>query len=178
MGFASRTDFFSWVREQPKGRFELVQGQVVAMSPERWERARLKAAILRAFEDAVEGRSDCQAVPDGMTVAVDDDTDFEPDVAIHHGAPIPAEPVIIPNPVVVVEVLSPSSKRIDTSVKLEAYFRVASIAHYLVFRADRQGVAHWRRASGVPETPTGLLRLDPPGIVLDLDGIYRRAGRS
>lgn len=176
MGIASRTDFFSWVREQPSGRFERVQGQVVAMSPERWEHARLKAAILPAFEDAVEGCAECLAVPDGMIVAVDDDTDFEPDVAIHCGVPIPSASIVIPSSVVVVEVLSPSSKRIDTSVKVEAYFRVASITHYLVLRADRREVAHWRGGSRLPEFPANTLRLDPPGIVVDLDGVYRRTG--
>jgi hypothetical protein len=42
----------------------------------------------------------------------------------------------------VAEVLSPSTQRIDTSIKVEGYFRVPSIAHYLVFRADRREVMH------------------------------------
>ncbi len=177
MGFVNRAEFFEWVRAQPSGRFERIGGEVVAMSPERWEHARLKAAILRAFEDAVEGRVDCQAVPDGMTIAVDDQTDFEPDVAIHMGSPIPPHALVIPCPVVVVEVLSPSSTRIDTTVKVEAYFGAPSIAHYLVMRADRRETSHWRRGSRLPEFPVGALRLDPPGITIDPDTIYRRAGR-
>lgn len=83
-------------------------------------------------------------------------------------------PLIIPNPVVVVEVLSPSSKRIDTSVKVDGYFRVPSVAHYLVFRADRPEVLHWRRGAAAPERPVGVLRLDPPGLSLDLDRISGR----
>lgn len=59
------------------------------------------------------------AVPDGMTVEVGGDTDFEPDAAIHRGDPIPRESLSTPNPVVVVEVISPSSVRIDTHVSGE-----------------------------------------------------------
>ncbi len=37
-----------------------------------------------------------------------------------------------PNPVVVVEVLSPSTRGIDTTVKLAGYFLVPSLKHYLI----------------------------------------------
>jgi Uma2 family endonuclease len=107
---------------------------------------------------------------------VDEDTDFEPDVAVHCGAPIPRRSLIIPAPIVVVEVVSPSSQRIDTIVKVEAYFRVPTIAHYLVFRADRRAVLHWRRGVEAPVRLTGgTLSLDPPGISLVLDTIHDRA---
>jgi Uma2 family endonuclease len=38
-------DFVSWAMAQPEGRFELVNGAVVAMVPERAAHARLKARI-------------------------------------------------------------------------------------------------------------------------------------
>lgn len=168
-----RAAFYQWVEAQPKGRFERLGGEVIPMSPERWEHARLKMEIWRALDAALAGHPSCRVVPDGMTVAVDDDTDFEPDVAIHCGDPIPRASLVIPNPVVVIEVLSPSTRRIDTTIKVEKYLKVAS--HYLVFRADRAEVVHWPRGAAAPARPTGTVLLDPPGIMLDLAAIYRRA---
>ncbi len=168
-----RAAFQHWAEAQPRGRFERLSGEVVPVSPERWEHARLKAEIWRALDAALANHSACQVVPDGMPVAVDEATAFEPAVAIHCGAPLPRTSIVIPNPVVVIEVLSPSTKRIDTTVKVDKYLRVA--AHYLIFRADRADVTHWRRGMTVPDRPTGVLKLDPPGIVIDLAAIYRRA---
>jgi Uma2 family endonuclease len=37
-----------------------------------------------------------------------------------------------PNPVIVVEVLSPSTRGIDTTVKLADYFRVSGLRHYVI----------------------------------------------
>ena len=31
----SRTDYYRWAERQPRGRFELVSGRVIAMAPER-----------------------------------------------------------------------------------------------------------------------------------------------
>ena len=168
-----RHEFQHWAEAQPHGRFERLGGEIVPISPERWEHARLKAEIWRALDAALAGHPACRVVPDGMTVAVDDETDFEPDVAIHCGGPIPRAALVIPNPVVVVEVLSPSTKRIDSTVKVDGYLKVA--VHYLIFRADRREVMHWTRGAATPARPTGRVELDPPGNANDLPAINERA---
>ena len=173
-----REEFYLWAESQSRGRFERVRGEVVAMSPERWEHALVKFNVLKAIEKALAAAgSQCVAVPDGMTVEVDDDTDFEPDAAIHCGAPIPRKSVSIPNPVVVVEVISPSSVRVDTQVKREMYFRVPSIQHYLVVRADRREVTHYARGDDDQAVPMatlseGPLVLSPPGITVEVADFY------
>src|SRR6185437_14311002 len=106
----SRTDYHRWVENQPKGRFERVGGEPVAMSPERWIHAQLKARIWRAFDRELHRAGlPCQAAPDGMTVEIDDDTDYEPDALINCGDPIPDDAIAAPNPIVIVEVLSPGT---------------------------------------------------------------------
>lgn len=171
-----RAAYFAWAEAQPRGRFERLEGEIVPMSPERWEHARLKTSILIALDRALASRNDCHVIGDGMTVAVDDGTDYEPDVSVHQGPPIPRQSLVIPNPVVVVEVLSPSTKRIDTTVKVTGYLKVAQ--HYLIFRADRREVLHWARGAAQPVLLGGSVRLDPPGVDLDLGAIYDRADVS
>ena len=171
----SREEWRRW-SEDHGARSERVRGEVIAMAPERWAHARAKANILLAFRAALAGRPECVAVPDGMTVEIDEDTDYEPDVAIHCGGPIPDDSTAIPNPVVVVEVLSPATRHVDTHIKLGDYFRLPSIQHCLLVRADWREVLHCKRdASGSPALTTvtsGAVTLDPPGVALRVQDIF------
>jgi Uma2 family endonuclease len=169
--------FVDWAMAQPDGRYELMDGQVVAMAPERAAHARLKAKIWRALENAIAERGvACEALPDGMTVRIDAHTAYEPDAQVHCGERLPDETVIVPSPLIVVEVLSPRTSSRDVGAKLADYFRVPSIRHYLIARTDRPTLIHHRRGDGeVIETrivTAGAVHLDPPGISLDLDHIY------
>ena len=172
----SRAEYHRWTEGQPRGRFERVGGQVVARPAERWVHARLKARIWRALdrEIALAGLP-CQAAPDGMTVEIDDDTDYEPDALVNCGPPMPDEATVAPNPIVIVEVLSPSTASEDAGGKLADYFRLVSVRHYLLVRPLRQEIIDHRRTDAGIETRivrSGWVDLDPPGIRLALDEIY------
>jgi hypothetical protein len=79
----SRSDFHRWAETQP-GRFERVDGTPIAMAPERWVHARLKAHIWRALDREIRTAGlRCEAAPDGMTVEIDKDTDYEPDALVN-----------------------------------------------------------------------------------------------
>ena len=91
------------------------------------------------------------------------------------GPPIAGDATAAPNPVIVVEVLSPSTESIDLADKLADYFRVPSVQHYLLIRVRRREVIHHRRAGGDIITRVvnlGAIILDPPGITIDLAEIY------
>jgi Uma2 family endonuclease len=95
---------------------------------------------------------------------------------VHCGEALPDDTVIVPAPVIVVEVLSPSTATRDTGAKLADYFRLPSLRHYLIVRTDRPTVIHHRRGDGeLIETrivTSGGIGLDPPGITLELAQIY------
>jgi Uma2 family endonuclease len=80
-----------------------------------------------------------------MTVEVNADTDYEPDAVVNCGRPIPDDAVAAPDPMIVVEVLSSGTRGVDIGVRLDGYFRVPSIAHYLIVLTVRRGVIHHRR---------------------------------
>ena len=79
-------------------------------------------------------------------------------------------------PLIAVEVLSPSSAPVDRGLKLESYFSLASLAHYLILDPDRRALTHHRRAPDGSIEPhlyrDGPLRLDPPGIDLDVEDLF------
>ncbi|CAA9332137.1 MAG: hypothetical protein AVDCRST_MAG90-1528, partial [uncultured Microvirga sp.] len=94
------------------------------------------------------------------------------------GPPLPDEALEVHDPVIVVEVLSPSTSRHDTGTKLAGYFSVATVQHYLIVDPVRSVLIHHRRGTEHIETriaSEGTLLLDPPGIELLLDGLFGEA---
>lgn len=103
--------------------FELVAGEVVAMAPERASHGRAKVAAFDALPSAATAAGlPCEAFIDGMAVRIDEATAYEPGVLLRYGPPVAGESVEIGDPLIVVEVLSPSSRQKDTGGKLDSYF--------------------------------------------------------
>jgi Uma2 family endonuclease len=174
-GFVSREEYRSWCATQPQGRFERVDGRIVAMPPERGAHVRVKGEVYIALKRAVAAAEvKCQALPHGATVETGD-SDYEPDALVNCGEPMDDEAVAVPNPVIVVEVLSPGTASTDTGGKLAGYFRVPSIAHYLIVHPSRRSVIHHRRAGDGIDTriiASGPISMDPPGIVVTVEELY------
>lgn len=173
----SREEYRRWAEAQPRGRHELIAGEVVAMAPERIAHIRVKARVWAALDRSVRAAGlPCEAFADGITVEVGDDTDCEPDAVVACGERLSGDAIAASNPVVVAEVLSPSTRSVDTGAKLVDYFRVPSIQHYLIVRADRRAVIHHRRrGDGTVETRfigEGRIALDPPGLDVAVEEFY------
>jgi Uma2 family endonuclease len=170
-------EFIPWARAQPKGRYELVHGEVVAMSPERSRHRQVKGTIFMALTAALQKRGIAGVVePDGSTVRIGPDAAFEPDALLYLGDRLQPGSIEVPNPVIVVEVLSEGTAGVDSGRKFSGYFSLSSVVHYLIVDADLDVIAHHRRMpSGTIESSTvttGVLRLDPPGLELTLTDIF------
>ena len=171
-------EFLAWA-ESREGRHELIEGEVFAMSPQRVAHAVVKLNAVNALRAAI-AKSDapCRALPDGLTVRISKTTAFEPDALVYCGPPISGDAIEVPAPIIVVEVISPGSQYIDTSLKLRGYFQVSSVMHYLVIDPERSLLIHHRRGEGDLLTTRiaadGEVRLDPPGLTLTLSDISRR----
>jgi Uma2 family endonuclease len=164
-------EFLTWSEAQPEQlRSELINGRVVAMAPERAAHNRVKIAVLIALRQAVEvARAPCEVMMDGMTVRIDQHTAYVPDAVIYCGEKIASDTMVIPNPMIVVEVLSPTTAHSDTSAKLIGYFKLPSVAHYLIIDPDARTVTHYARGSTPNLMSSGKLRLDPPGLDLSVE---------
>jgi Uma2 family endonuclease len=163
----SRDEYRRWAEQQPTGRFERIEGVVVATAPERANHADRMALVWLALRQAIAAANlPCHAFPDGMTVEVDDN-DFEPDAVVQCGVPLSGDAIAVPEPLIIVEVLSCSTQGGDPTHKLVAYFRVTSVQHYLVFWPDRPQVLHHRRqddGQGIETrvVTSGEIKLEPP----------------
>jgi Uma2 family endonuclease len=170
-------DFFAWAQTQD-GRWELFDGVPVAMAPERVIHVQVKYLAARAFERAIERAGvPCHFLLDGVAVRIDKHRCYQPDVLVYCGQPLPGNVLEVPNPIVVVEVLSPSNAMQDLRDKLVGYFEVPSIVHYLIVDPDDRLVIHHARGSGdaiatrILSVETSL-KLDPPGLEMGVAELF------
>jgi len=165
-------EFIAWAMEQPETKhYEVFDGEVLAMAPERSAHALTRAHIWRRLTEAIEtGHLSCQAYPDGMAVEVDEHSVYEPDALVRCGAPLDPNTVKLIDPMIIVEVLSPSTSARDVGAKLVGYFRLPSLRHYLIVRHENRTIVHHQRGeNGLILTRIyhdSPILLDPPGITL------------
>jgi Uma2 family endonuclease len=170
------SEFLAWNRDQP-GRYELASGEVFAMSRESVAHARLKLSVTLAISGAIRKAGlPCEAIIDGPGVTIADQSYFVPDVIVTCGEPISGDASLIDAPMIVVEVVSPSTRVFDVEHKAIYYFQKQSIQHYLIVAGKSRFVVHHRRTgptkAEIELVREGIITLDPPGFAVALEDIF------
>jgi Uma2 family endonuclease len=128
-----------------------------------------------ALAQALRGTS-CRALVDGAVVEVHGSS-LIPAIAVTC-APLDFSTPRVDQPLIIIEILSPSNQNDDIGRRLTLYLEIPSLRHYLVSHQDRRQIVHHQRRDdlgGVFLTniaPPDPLRLDPPGIEIALAAIY------
>lgn len=177
-------EFLAWSSALPReaGKFELINGEVIVVRPQgqseraaHWE---AKGALYSALKAAIDQAGlKCHAVTDGASVRVSEDKVVEPDALVYCGDRVPRDSLKVPEPIIVVEVLSPTTPSHILTTKLEYYLHHPTIRHYLFVDTEAPRVIHHDKVEGdrwltriVPAPVT--LRLDPPGLDVDLAELF------
>jgi Uma2 family endonuclease len=164
------SEFLAWADKQPDGRYELVDGIVRTMAPERIGHGLVKFAVAKALDNAIRAAGlSCTVLPDCAGVSVGDKTVRIPDASVQCGPDPDPNSMILEAPLIVVEVVSPSSARKDIHIELIEYFSVPSIHHYLIVLPEEQVVLHHERRGENILTHIvrdGEISLNPPGIAI------------
>ena len=170
--------FVAWSRQQPDGRYELVDGEVVAMPAEGALHNVVKGDVYLALREAI-ARAGLKftVFTDGMLVPIRNDRGRQPDAAIASAEWKDFAQTIHADPLVLVEVNSPSSITIDSDWKLAEYFELPSVRHYLIVSPARRHVIHHSRKGPAGDILTrivtaGTIALDPPGIEVAIDRFF------
>ena len=172
-------EFHRWSADRPdEFVYELVDGVPRAMVRPVLVHQLIVMNTCVAFDDAL-GDGPCGAFPRAL-VEVGPDTYRVPDVAVLCDADDLTQRYGT-EPVVLVEVLSPSTMDVDLYAKHEEYRGIAGLRHFAFVSADRAHVALWTRSDdewSVEEfegldasVPFGGL-----GVELSLGRLYRRTG--
>ena len=170
-------EFLEWSKTVP-GRFELHHGYIYQMQAERLVHAIVKNNVWHALREAARRDAPhCTAVGDGTLVKCDDGGSYIPDALLQCDE-VGME-AVHSRPVIVVEVISPSTERHDWTSKMAGYWRAGFIEHYLIVNPIERSILHMQRVADAETprwsttiNPASPLQLSPPGISLDLTNFF------
>jgi Uma2 family endonuclease len=163
-------------------RHEYFAGEVVAMAGASIEHNRIVGEIFRALGNHLEGKR-CEALMNDMKTHIqkkEDDWFYYPDVMVNCD-PAGQQKYYCDTPSVIVEVMSPTTERIDRREKLMAYELIPSLHTYVLVSQERREVTIHRRTGDdwtterLPENGDAL-RIPELEFEMPLDAIYARAG--
>ncbi len=171
-------EYLEWEAKQ-QIRHEYVDGKIIAMAGESPEHNEIAGNIYVQFKDAFRGRP-CKVYMEGVRVRVSPTRYRYPDVVAACGELEFADtnPKTLLNPTVIIEVLSTSTERQDSTTKFAQYTRLATVTDYVVVAQTQMLVVHhWRRSEQSWEThlytqQDEAVRLEPLGVTLPLAAIY------
>jgi Uma2 family endonuclease len=177
-----KSEFLAWAQAH-EGRYELVEGRVVMMTGG----SRGHGTVVRRLANALETRLDSRrwAVwTSDFGVDVGPDTIRYPDVVVDV-ADGRSQDLTATAPLLVAEVLSPSSVTHDLLDKAAEYLQLPSLSAYLVLAQDEAKAWVWARGGAVfPSSPnviTGhaaIIEIAALAISLPLFEIYSDIGTS
>lgn len=159
------------------GRHELVNGQVVKMAAETTQHVKFKGRVFLALSNAIKKAAlNCEVFTDGVSVKINANKAREPDASVQCGVNSDPNSMLLDKPLILVEVTSPSSGRVDEEEKLVEYFSLPSVEHYLIVRPEERYALHLKRIGGDKILTTivrsGKIEFDPPGISIAFDEIF------
>jgi Uma2 family endonuclease len=156
-------------------KHEYHDGTERAMSGGTIEHGRLAARLQRLVGRAISGRT-CEVYSSDVLIRVTaTNRALYPDVSVVCGR-LEQDGDAIINPVVIVEVLSPSSEAYDRGEKFRHYRRVPSLREYVLVSQDQRLVEVWRREgeAWAPSEfgPGTVIRLTSIDADISIDELY------
>ena len=173
----SRDDFFAWAERQ-EGRYEFDGFMPVAMVGGTMSHSVITGNLLMALNQQLAGTG-CRAIGPDAGLATSGDSIRYPDAVVTCS---PFKPLdrLVPNPVVVFEVISPKSVRTDRVTKLIEYQAVPSVRQYIIVESTAMALTVYiRDTAGEPfraAAPTDKLELPALAVSLPLTEIYDGTG--
>ena len=172
-------EFLAWSGDE---RWELIDGEPRAMAPASATHGLIQARLASLFGQHLDSnRSPCVVVTEpAVQPRVRARSNLRvPDLAVTC-SPIEANQIVLPDPVLIVEILSPSNEA-QTWENVWTYASLPSVREILVVRLTRIAAELLqRRSDGTwPDEPAALgpddtLRLDSIGLSCPLSDVYAR----
>jgi Uma2 family endonuclease len=169
--------FLDWVQGREE-RYELDRGRVIMMTGGSRAHWQITANLFKALDTRVDPEK--WAVLPEFGIDLGSESIRYPDIVVDAAGEAPGD-LTATAPVLIAEVLSPSSERIDLGDKSSEYLRLPSLAAYCVFAQDAIKAWVWTRGpGGFPSGPelfegeSALIRIEALALDLPLKEIYTR----
>ena len=170
-------EFLTW-DDGTGTRYELIDGRPVAMAPVAPSHSVIVANVTHELRSRLQ-RPCYVGSEAGIEHPDRDDTFYEADIVISC-TPVAPGMAAIPNPVVVIEVLSPSTVEHDRGRKAHDYRRIPSVQEIALVASEQRHVEVWRRrgAKWEVEDPIGgaALELEAVGVAIPFAATYADSG--
>src|SRR5256886_7893104 len=154
-------DYLS-LQRRIEDRLEYFNGEIYVMAGGSAGHNRISRNVLRLFNAALAGSS-CEAFGSDMRVNTPSGLYTYPDASIVCGPKVSNAVETINNPIVIVEVLSDSTRNYDRGEKFDLYSSIPALRHYLLIEQNFRHVEHRRieseGSSGIIDSPDGVVRL-------------------
>ncbi len=180
LGVMTADEFLAWPGDGQGGKYQLVDGELRAMSPASATHGRIQGTLARIVGGHllhVGGRCGLYTEPAIRVHSRSKINTRVPDLGVSC-APVAANDVALPEPKLLVEILSPGNAR-DTWDNVWAYCTIPSVTEILVLASTRIEAELLRRdaAGHWPPDPQriedgGILELTTIGLSLPLREIY------
>ena len=171
--FISEEDYLAG--EQVAGfKSEYIDGQIYAMTGGSINHNRLAVNLLRQIGNHLEGKP-CQPYSSDIKVKIGSKY-FYPDVMVDC-TPQQGDSLFTQTPVIIVEVLSKSTRRMDETTKRLAYLQIPTLQEYVLIEQDIADIEVVRRSNGWQPEHYFLgdeFTLHAIGLTLTVETVYDR----
>jgi len=155
----NKTAFLDWVQGREE-RYELDRGRVVMMTGGSRAHWQITANLFKALDARIDPQR--WAVLPEFGIDLQSESIRYPDIIVDRAGEAPKD-LTATAPVLIAEVLSPSSERVDLGDKSAEYLRLPSLAAYLVLAQDQIKAWVWTRGpAGFAPGPNVLEATDTP----------------
>lgn len=159
-------------------KHEYIAGRVYAMSGGSANHSGVASNFIRNVVGCSQGRR-CRTFTGDLSVRIEQSFGviyFYPDASVVC-SPVDGDSQFTSEPVVVLEVLSPSTRRVDETSKLQGYLSLESLQVCLLAESDRPLVTVYRRAGDhfaveVYDGRDAVISLEEIGTALALTDLY------
>ncbi|RKU32071.1 hypothetical protein C6497_00085 [Candidatus Poribacteria bacterium] len=160
---------------------EYFRGEIVAMSGASRAHNLITLDIATELNNQLRGQG-CEVYSSDMRVRIaHSEAYFYPDVVVACNQPKFEDVFMdsITNPVIIIEVLSPSTEEYDRGEIFELYKQLPSLKEYILVAQEKFTVEHYAIRDtewdvNISENPTDILTLSTIRCTLTLKDIYRR----
>lgn len=170
----TEAEYFA-LEEESELRHEFIDGQIYAMSGGTGAHSLISANVVGVLHARLKGKP-CRPFTADRRIAIEATGDYVFPDAVVICPPFDLAGLSSSTPRVVVEVLSPSTRKRDFALKLPLYQSIATLSDVLFIEPETRRVIHHRRADAgrwtENEITDGAVPLTSLEIELPLDDIY------
>jgi Uma2 family endonuclease len=128
-------------------KYEFYQSEIFAMAGGTFNHARISGNLFVALSTQLYGKN-CQPMNSDMRIHTPSGLDTYPDISVYCNQPeLSDKQRTLLNPIVIIEVLSPSTRHYDRSTKFSHYRTLTTLRDYLLVDSEKVFIEHFHKVT-------------------------------